>query len=305
MSRLDVIRQSHNAPIREIWQAILDLRADWLVNLADDDEWEGLATLAPSADPTVTVVAPDLWVSPGPNSTPTRSTRLQTQHVLHGLLRGDVLQLVSAYLASAPMPWGGEDMLLLSSAESLGTLATSGTYRYTWDSRNWQGSTQEHVLRGYLQEAGWGHMASLSTYLLCQSLDRLAIASVAVDFLEPSQALALRRRAMEAFWPVTDPGHRRSFMRLPAPVRRAVMESRGLPRNARIRRVLLDSAANALVAQPPGGSFEDFSTGNRLIHASSQVAEELIPALRREAPNTVHEQIDFWEKCIRAFPTDI
>lgn len=297
-SRLHVVRQGDDAPIRDVWLAIHALNPDWLVTVADDDSWSGLSTLDPPTDTSVSVVAPELVLESEGGSTHLPKGRIQTHHVLHGLLRRDVVQTISSYMSEAPTPWGGEDLLMLHVAEQFGRIEESSGYRYYWNTRNWDGSTQDDVLRGYLLRAGWGSMANLSTYLLCQSLDRVAVAAYAREQLPEARWRHMVQAALQQFWPVTDPGHHRTFRRLPAPVRRAVLESRGLSGRRRVASILANSAAHAVRTAKAQTLLEAYSSGKRLVEDTGQILGSLLPALRSVSPRETHQQIDYWSECV-------
>jgi hypothetical protein len=299
-SRTSVQRQGPNAPLRAVWEALRGLAPDWLVILADDDEWFGLGQLTPPCRSNVSVLAPSLASldtgSVVPALLPT--SPLRPQHVLHGLLRQDVSGTISGYLSDAPTPWGGEDLLLVFVAESFGTVEHSRLFRYVWNSANWQGLQQDEVLRGYLLDAGWGPMADLSTYLLCQSLDRVAVTACARDQLSEKRWRDMVRSALERFWPVTDPSHHRIFKRLPVPVRRAVLESRGLAGLQRMALVARRTAAYCWGGTEPRSILDSYATGRHLVSSLGDIRSVLLPALRVAAPQAARAQIDYWTECV-------
>ena len=297
-SELRVIRQSYDASIREIWRTIERVNAPWLVTLADDDQWSGLSGIELPLDASVSVIAPSLSSesSAGVLQIPFRPIR--TQHVLHGVIRHDVLRTVARYLSDAPTPWGGEDALLVFAAEGFGRVVQSSDYRYFWNSHNWEPESQQEVLESYLRKAGWGYMSGLSTYLLAQSLDRLAVTAYARDEMDEANWLSLVSSAMARFWPVTDEHHNATYRRFPGPFRRAILHSRGLAGGARVRRTLGMTAVYSVARRPKRGSLARYATGMQLILTPEDVLASLIPALRSEAPLGVQDQIDFWSACI-------
>lgn len=297
-SKLRVIRQSYDAPIREIWRTIRGVDAPWLVTLADDDEWFGLSGIGLPEDTSVSVMAPSLSSDSSAGITQVPFRPIRTQHVLHGAIRHDVLRTVSRYLSDAPTPWGGEDALLVFAAEGFGRIVESSEYRYCWNSHNWEPQSQQEVLESYLRKAGWGDMSGLSTYLLAQSLDRLAVTAYARDEMDEGNWLSLVSSAMARFWPVTDERHNATFRRVPGPFRRAILHSRGLAGGARVRRTLGMTAVYSVARRPKRGSLSRYATGTQLVATPEDVLAGIIPALRSEAPLGVQDQIDFWSACI-------
>lgn len=297
-SSLSIVRQSGTAPIRDVWQYVSGLQADWLVTLADDDHWEGLTHLSPQQSARTALVSPNLVITSSTSSEPVPSTALLPQHALHGALHRDVVQTIASYLASAPTPWGGEDLLLLFVAESMGSVVQSSDYTYFWNSRNWEPATQEAALMGYLVEAGWGHLASLSTYLLCQSLDRVAVTARSRPYLETHEWRLMVKRAMSQFWPVTSPKNHAAFKRLPSFVRSSILASRGLSGRERLISIAVGSLRNVLTLRRPLSQLERFASGRVLISDVTAIRDLLLPALRTEAPPATYPQIDYWSECL-------
>jgi hypothetical protein len=297
-SKLRVIRQSYDAPIREIWRTIKRVDAPWLVTLADDDQWSGLSRIGLPVDASVSVIAPSLSSESSAGISQIPFHPIRTQHVLHGFVRHDVLRTVGRYLSEAPTPWGGEDALLVFAAEGFGRVVQSSDYCYCWNSHNWEPESQQEVLESYLRQAGWGDMSGLSTYLLAQSLDRLAVTAYARDEMDEANWLSLVSAAMARFWPVTDEHHNAIYRRFPGPVRRAILQSRGLAGGARVRRTLGMAAVYSVAPRPKRRSLERYATGTQLLATPEDVLAGIIPALRAAAPQGVQDQIDFWSACI-------
>lgn len=297
-SSLRIVRQSGNAPLRDVWRCISLTHPNWLVTLADDDRWEGLSSLSPDQDPGISLVSPRLVITSSTSSEPVPSSALLPQHALHGALHRDVVQTIASYLASAPTPWGGEDLLLLFVAESMGSVVQSSDYTYFWSSRNWEPATQEAALMGYLFEAGWDHLASLSTYLLCQSLDRVAVTARSRPYLGTHEWRLMVNRAMSQFWPVTSPRNHAAFKRLPPFVRSSILASRGLSGRQRLMSTAAGSLRNLLSLRRPRSQLERFTSGRVLISDVTAIRDLLLPVLRAEAPPATYPQIDYWSECL-------
>lgn len=303
-SRLVVQNQGPKAPLRDVWVVIGRLGYDWMVSLADDDNWEDLASLQPSRSESATFVLPQLYQRNGNIVVPVPRDPLTTQHVLHSLTRTSVLRPVTRYLTDAPTPWGGEDSLLLFLAQQSGGLEVSESYRYQWDNHNWTPEESQASIEQYLQEAGWGERSTNSTYLLAQSLDRLALAAYLVDGLSPRLWLRWVQDSFDRFWPVPDYDRHRAFARLPPPVRRAVINSRGTSSTSRLLKLTALSARYAMTsARCDIDALSQFEQGVCLVRDERTVLGELLPALRRQSPEAVWPQLDFWDDCIRQVST--
>jgi hypothetical protein len=261
----------------------------------DDDTWYGTPSLPARDDPAVSLYTPVLMVTDGVTKWPAH--QWTTQHALFGAIRGDVFAIISRYLANAPNPWGGEDLMILSFTGALGRIEELSGYSYVWHCGNWTSQTSELSTQQYLADQGWGHLSSLSTYLLLQSLDRVAIFGVANEVPDPMWLSGVND-VLATFWPVIDPRGHRILSRLPPRLRGAMIASRGTGSGSRRVLQFLRNVPGSVARVHPADSFAAFNTGQRLVRSPEDVIEHLIPALSREAPGEAHPQIEYWAQCI-------
>ena len=294
-SRLTVVRQGGEAPLSDVWRELAHVHGKWIVQFHDDDRWVGNPSLPEAPAPDVTLYAPHLLVSDGTNEW--AAHEWTTQHAMFGAMRGDVFRIIAQYLASAPSPWGGEDLMLLSFAGSLGRIARLDGYTYVWRRHNWTSSTSGDSTRTYLEEQGWQRLSSLSTYLLLQSLDRLAVFAYAEDVDDETWRRGVDE-VLATFWPVIDRRGHDLLRKLPSRLRGALISTRGEGTGARRIIRLLRNTPKSVVSVCDHESFQAFESGQRLVRTPQDVAGSLLPALRQEAPVRVQPQLDYWHWCI-------
>ena len=294
-SRLTVVRQGGGAPISDVWREFATIRGQWIVQFHDDDRWVGTPSVPEAPEPDVTLYAPHLLVSDG------RTERIAhewtTQHAMFGAMLGDVFRMIAQYLASAPSPWGGEDLMLLSFAGSLGRIARMDGYTYVWRRHNWSSSTSSSSTRTYLEEQGWEGLSSLSTYLLLQSFDRLAVFAYA-DKVDDETWQRGVDEVLATFWPVIDRRGHDLLRRLPSRLRGALILTRGEGTGARRIMSLMRRAPRSILSVCEDESFQAFESGRRLVLSPHDVVDFLLPAFRKEAPIRVQPQLDYWHWCI-------
>jgi len=293
--RLRVVRQSHAASISDAWLELSRLNDQWIVQFHDDDNWRGVPTIPESPDPSVTLYAPNVLVSDGIKEW--NAHEWTTQHALFGAIRGDVFRMIAKYLAAAPNPWGGEDLMMLSFAGSLGRIERQHGYSYIWHRHNWTSETSELSTQRYLGDQGWEGLASLSTYLLLQSLDRLAVFAYA-DSVDDAQWKVGVDEVLDTFWPVIDRRGHELLRRLPRRLRGALISTRGEGTGPRRIISLVKRVPSSLSAVSLEHSFEAFQSGQILVSTPGDVANSLLPALVRVAPTKVQAQLGYWAECI-------
>jgi hypothetical protein len=289
--RLEIMRQGPSAPISAIPRALLSSDADWYGQFHDDDYWFGVPSVPVGISRDVSLVAPTLLVSSGGRLKPAHEWT--TQHALFGVMRRDVFKVAINYLASAPSAWGGEDLAVLTLAGAAGAIVSNPDFTYVWDKGNWTSTSSSDSTIRYLQAQGWGNLASLSTYLLLQSIDRLAIFADA-DVLPEDRWLRGVRAVMETFWPVIDRRGHDLLLKLPKAGRRALIESRGTGRGfgrlSSVTRALLRGRGETLSSS----ALARYETGEDVVRSPREVYESLLPALAQDAPKETQPQIEFW-----------
>jgi len=293
--RFTVVRQGNAAPLSAGWKVLAGMPADWIMQFHDDDTWDGVPAIPSTPDTAVALYAPRLVVSDGTNEW--LAHQWTTQHALFGAIRGDVFAIIARYLANAPNPWGGEDLMILSFTGALGRIEQMSGYSYVWHRGNWTSQTSETSTHQYLAAQGWGHLSSLSTYLLLQSLDRLAIFGAAHEVPDPIWLSGVDD-VLGTFWPVIDPRGHRILSQLPPRLRGAMIASRGTGSGSRRVVEFLRNVPGSVAEVHPADSFTAFATGQRLVRSPEDVFERLIPALTREAPVEAYPQIEYWAQCI-------
>lgn len=294
-SRLTVVRQGDEAPISDVWRELANFPGQWILQFHDDDRWVGTPSVPEPPEPGVTLYAPHLLVSDG--TTEWIAHEWTTQHAMFGAMRGDVFRMISQYLASAPSPWGGEDFMLLSFAGSLGRIARLDGYTYVWRNHNWTSSTSTASTRTYLEEQGWEESSSLSTYLLLQSFDRLAVFAYA-DAVDDETWQRGVDEVLATFWPVIDRRGHELLRRLPPQLRGALISTRGEGTGARRIMSLIRGAPRSMRSARESEPFQAFESGRRLVRTPHDVADSLLPAFSKQAPVRVQPQLDYWHWCI-------
>jgi hypothetical protein len=285
------MRQGSRAPISAIHRELLSREADWYGQFHDDDYWFGVPSVPAGISHDVALVAPTLLVSSGGRLG--AAHEWTTQHALFGAMRRDVFKVAINYLASAPSAWGGEDLAILTLAGAAGSIVANPDFTYVWDKGNWTSMSSSDSTIRYLAAQGWGGLASLSTYLLLQSIDRLAIFADA-DVLPEDRWRRGVEGVMATFWPVIDPRGHALLLKLPKAGRRALVESRGTGRGiGRISSVtgaLLRGRGETVSAS----ALARYETGEDVVRSPREVYESLLPALAQAAPKETQAQIEFW-----------
>lgn len=294
-SRFSVVRQGSVAPISDVWRELDSVPGAWIMGFHDDDHWVGIPIVPTPSDPRVTLYAPNVLVSDG--TAQWAAHEWTSQHALFGAIRSDVFRMIAQYLASAPSPWGGEDLMLLSLAGSMGQIERMDGYTYVWRRHNWTSVTSDSSTQSYLAEQGWEELSSLSTYLLLQSFDRLAVFAYA-DEVDDDKWRRGVDEVLATFWPVIDRRGHDLLRRLPSRLRGALISTRGEGTGPRRFRSLIRTAPRSIFSVCEHESFQAFESGRNLVRTPHDVSHSLLPAFAKEAPVRVQPQLDYWDWCI-------
>ena len=187
--------------------------------------------------------------------------------------------------------------MILSLAGAVGQIRRQADYTYVWHQGNWTAETSETSTQMYLADQGWGNLSSLSTYLLLQSLDRLAVYSMAGEVPEETWRLGVEG-SLDTFWPVIDAKGHRILRRLPPSLRGAMIATRGGGNGPRRMVRFLKAASFPAREMHQVDSFTAFEIGRSLVSTPLDVSERLLPALADVAPPEAQPQIEYWRSCV-------
>ena len=299
--RLSIVVQGHTAPLKAITDAWRQLPRMWTCMVHDDDHWTGAPTVGPDVPHDVSLLAPSIWIQSAGMAEARLAHRWTSQHALFGAVSPHVQAAYLEYTHDSPLLSGGEDLLMLFLADSMGRIHDMPGYDYYWDPGHWDDSeSTKDSLANYLSAALASDISSVSRFVLIQSMDRLAACAYIPETVPLRRRLEAVRHAVGTFWPVVDPLGHSLYRLLPERARCAVLKSSGQGRSLK----RMTAIARQIVTKrsaPPVNYLQAVESGATRLHGIRDIQGNLIPALRKAAagdPEFV-TLIDFWDQCLR------
>jgi hypothetical protein len=301
--RVQVVRQTPNDSIREIFSVWKHLDPLWTLTLHDDDTWQGIPALPSSLNPRVSLYTPTIHVCEEGQVVRT-AHRWTSQHALFGASTPSLQRAYLDYLCSAPMVIGGEDLLLLFMADQMGFVRPMPGYTYFWNADNWlDEEKRKETTRRYANQFDVPGLDAVSGYVLFQSLDRLASCHAMAPYMNRKSLHRSIRTSMRTFWPIVDVRGHFAYSISPRPIREGLLRGRGQRPMARLTLMARRRTPTpAMDTQSRRGWLPDVDTGEVRLTSVNQVLTRLLPELELALGDNeiAVSQVKYWERCIRS-----
>ncbi len=174
----------------------------WIIQLHDDDEWNG--TLKVPSDVDQTVFFETAFLSRNGKS----KTRIATEvsppaRINFSLVPAPVWNRFIEFIHEQGGHIAGSADATLNLATRLScSKADSDDFEYIYDNRHWNGShsSSQHLMR-LAKEDGWGRLASPEIAVLNRTIDNLCVLSYFRDLLTPQEIATQKLKLLSAIRP--------------------------------------------------------------------------------------------------------